>query len=57
MKDVAQIRKTNGGDYAYMLTVINASTGFYYPCSTEYFATIEAAKEYAKESELIIKID
>lgn len=56
MKNIAQIRKTNGGNYAYMLTVINAATGFYYPCSTIYFATIEAAKEYAKESELIIKI-
>ncbi len=57
MEDIAQIRKTNSGDYAYMLTVINASTGFYYPCSTKYFATIEAAKEYAEESELTIKID
>lgn len=57
MKNIAQIRKTNGGDYAYMLTVINAATGLYYPCSTKYFATIEAAKEYAEESELIIKID
>lgn len=56
MKDIAQIRKTPDGDFAYMLTVINAATGLYYPCSTRYFATIEAAKEYAEESELIIKI-
>ena len=57
MKNIAQIRKAPNGDIAYMLTVINAATGFYYPCSTIYFATIEAAKEYAKENELIIKID
>lgn len=57
MKDIAQIRKAPNGDFAYMLTVINAATGFYYPCSTIYFATIEAAKEYAEENELIIKID
>lgn len=57
MKNIAQIRKAPDGDFAYMLTVINAATGLYFPCSTEYFATIEAAKEYAKESELTIKID
>lgn len=57
MKDIAQIRKVPYGGSTYMLTVINSATGFYYTCSTIYFATIEAAKEYAEKNELIIKID
>ncbi len=52
MQDFAQIRKTAGGDYPYMLTVIDGLTGLYNPCSTKYFSTLQAANKYAKENSL-----
>lgn len=54
MQDFAQIRKTTGGDFKYMLTVINHWSGMYYPDSTVYFNTLQAAEEYAKENNLKI---
>ncbi len=54
MQDFAQIRETTGGDYPYMLTVIDCRSGLYYPCSTVYFDTLQAAEEYAKENNLKI---
>lgn len=54
MQDFAQIRKTNGGNYPYQLNTINRHTGKYYPACTKYFATLQDAKEYAKENQLTV---